>query len=167
MLDMSHAQSPLRLVKVGMLSLSPQLRVISGDEAAAELMAVPHPELSRDTRLVDLSRPAEARDVDAAAGPAPFNYLGLAWSSAPLLVHARYAVPGGDALIASVTSINEYLVEAHFTFFHDLFEAVHSGSICTMADAAAYATERIARIRSGDASAIRTAGPTETSLTAK
>lgn len=112
MIDISHAQSPLRLVKVGLLTLSPECQVVSGDEAAAQLMAVPHSELSRATRLVDLIRPAEARDVEAVTTAPPFNYLGLAWSSAPLLVHVTHAAPGSDLLVASVTSINEYLVEA-------------------------------------------------------
>ena len=108
--ESSHTQSPLRLVRVGLLSLSADGHVTSGDAQAATLMAVDAAVLARGQRLVDLIRPADAVDVEAASGPVPYSYLGLASSSAPLLVHVSHAAPG--QLVASVTSINEYLAEA-------------------------------------------------------
>ncbi len=112
MIDLSQAQSPLRLVRVGLLALGGNCTVISGDATAATLMAVDRAELTQGARLVDLIRPAEARDVESASGPVPFSYLGFATSSTPLLVHVSRAGPDGEVLVASVTSINEYLAEA-------------------------------------------------------
>jgi alkanesulfonate monooxygenase SsuD/methylene tetrahydromethanopterin reductase-like flavin-dependent oxidoreductase (luciferase family) len=42
----------------------------------------------------------------------PFDYLGLANNSVPLLVHVGRAAPDSDALVASITSVNEYLAES-------------------------------------------------------
>ncbi|MGV3619356.1 MAG: sensor histidine kinase [Archangium sp.] len=107
--DAHHTQSPLRLVRVGLLALTADCRVTSGDEAAAGLMALPLSALREGKRLVDLVRPADAVDVEASMGPPPFNFLGLAASSTPLLIHVSCI---GEQCIASVTSVNEYLVES-------------------------------------------------------
>ncbi|PZR07337.1 MAG: hypothetical protein DI536_28210 [Archangium gephyra] len=108
--DTHHTQSPLRLVRVGLLALTADCRVTSGDEAAAALMAVPLAVLSEGKRLVDLVRPSDAVDVEASMGPPPFNFLGLASTSTPLLIHVSRV--SADSLMASVTSVNEYLAES-------------------------------------------------------
>ncbi len=107
--DSSHTQSPLRLVRVGLLALTADGRVTSGDAAAAAMMAASLETLSQHQRLVDLIRPADACDVEASLSPAPYSYLGLASTSTPLLVHVSQ---NGEVLMASVTSVNEYLAEA-------------------------------------------------------
>lgn len=109
-IDTSHVSSPLRLVKVGLLSLSEERVVLAGDPVALALLGHPAETKLDPRHLVDWARPADAADVEASAREEPFTYLGLSNTGTALMVHVSRLA--GGPLVASLTSINEYLAEA-------------------------------------------------------
>jgi signal transduction histidine kinase len=103
--------SPLRLVRIGALTLDNQRKMTWADAGALELLGLEAGADLRGHRLVEWVVPEGQDDERAMRGKPPLAYLGLARKSAlPLLVRL-YASPQG-VLSGTLVSVNEYLAEA-------------------------------------------------------
>ena len=116
---LSPAVSPLRLVRVGFLTLSHERTIHSADVTALTLFGAGAQELVGKPLEVAI-QPVASEDVSALCGTPPLTYLGISTpTSARLLVHVtQLPQSAGEAssdepeLVATVTSVNEYLAES-------------------------------------------------------
>ncbi|MFT3710902.1 MAG: ATP-binding protein [Archangium sp.] len=100
----------MRLVRVGLLTLSEDLTIEWADDNCPVLLGTerPLPGLALASTLV----PEGDEDRRSLRSPAPFTYLAMAAASgAHLLVHV-HRVPGRAGLVGTLTSVNEYLAES-------------------------------------------------------
>jgi signal transduction histidine kinase len=119
------ANSPLRVVRVGVVLLDAARQVRSLDGGARALLGLRHDEPVTGATLTSLLPPAEAADVTALEGRLPLDYLALSrGTSLPLLVHLTPGESG--CVIGSLTSINEYLAEAQSLAHVQLRQTVES-----------------------------------------
>jgi signal transduction histidine kinase len=106
--------SPLRLVRVGLIRLSPELRIESADGEAARIFRREASELS-GISLEDVVPAQNEPDRATLRGAPPFSYLGVtAPTPAPVLIQVS-RLEGGTtegSLIASVISVNAWLAES-------------------------------------------------------
>ncbi|MBL9039651.1 MAG: ATP-binding protein [Archangium sp.] len=108
--------TPLRFVHVGVLALSADRVVQSADDATARMCgASVRPEALVGKRIEETFQPVAPEDAAALHGALPVTYLGVVPQvSAHVLVHVMRLPHRSqpDELVATVTSINEYLAES-------------------------------------------------------
>ena len=107
---MQAGESSLRLVRVGLVTLSNEGRIRAVDETAEMLLG------SADVRgqtLTSIVVPAELEDVVAAAMRAPTRWQGVVPATqSKLLIQVTELPSATSSLVATIVSVNEYLAEA-------------------------------------------------------
>ena len=108
----SVEESPLRLVRVGWITLSESLSVVAVDQSAQVLLGIESEDAFEGMPLAAVIQPESLPDVKAVISPPPTTYLGInPLTSTRLLVNIS-RLPRQPALVATVTSVNEYLAES-------------------------------------------------------
>ena len=108
--ELDPLRSPLRLVRIGTLTLDAQRRLEAAEPVALEMLGL-KPGAPLGQALTSLVVPEAAEDETATRGAPPLTYLGLVRATGAALLVNVSQLPG-RGLVATLVSVNEYLAES-------------------------------------------------------